>query len=359
MSLQYDSRDQIKNSDGSDYHVSERFRIVLNSLPDQQIPKSLVLIGILTEELTPVTGDSSHHRDIARSITDPPQAEVPAETVERILWMLSEVHDTIPADRKEKIGDILSSSGLNSPGSRSTDITNTSESNEQNTSTDKNQSKPDNPNTREASDDQSASGGEYECEFCADQFRTDRDLMSHLTACPDKPAGVQFSCDQCSKTYHSQYALDKHLDRAHEKNTTEETVHRCSDCTATFDSATALVEHRTTHSDSTSEDPTENTRQSQAGHRPNDAFVARDDIGFVTHYNAKDSYGFISTSEVPDDVFFHRSDVDGRTPTEDDYLQYDIRETDRGYKAVNITHKQRTEQPDDPFASTRTRWGGQ
>ncbi|MDB2287008.1 cold shock domain-containing protein [Halorubrum ezzemoulense] len=358
MALQYDGEDRIENPGESDYWVSNRFQVVLNSLSDQQVPKSLVLIGVLTEDLTPVTGDSSHHRDIARTITDPPQAEVPAETVERILWVLGEVRETIPADRKETIGRIISNSGLNSPGASSTDTTETPQSNKQNTSSDKNQSTTASPNTDKASNHQSVSGGDYECEFCAEQFHTDRNLMSHLTSCPDKPTGVQFPCGQCPKTYHSQYALDKHLNRTHEKKNTKETIHRCSDCTATFDSATALIKHRTTHSGSTSEDPTENIGQSKTGHHPNEAFVARDDIGFVTHYNAEDSYGFISTSEVPDDVFFHRTDVEGRTPVEDDYLQYDIRETDRGYKAINITHKQRTDQPDDPFASTRTRWGG-
>ena len=348
MSLQYDDESRIENPGGSNYEVSERFQVVLGSLPDRQVPKSLVLIGLLTEELVPVSGDASRHQDIARSATDPPQADVPAETVERILWVLSEVRETLPADRKQTIGRILSNSGLNAPGTNNTGTGETLQSNKTTTSTDEDQSIQSSPDTSETSEDQPISGGEYECEFCAKQFQTDRDLMSHLTSCPDKPAGVQFSCDQCSRTYHSQYALDKHLDRNHKTTNTEKTEHRCSDCNATFDSATALIEHKTTHSDSRSEN-----RQT------NDAFVARNDVGFVTHYNAQDSYGFISTSEVPDDVFFHRTDVDGRTPTEDDYLQYDIRETDRGYKAINITHKPRTEQPEDPFASTRTRWAGQ
>lgn len=346
MSLQYDGESQIKISGGSNYGVSERFQVVLDSLPDRQVPKSLVLIGLLTEELVPVSGNASRHQAIARSVTDPPQADVPAETVERILWVLSEVRETLPADRKQTIGRILSNSGLNAPGTNRTGTTEQPIKNT--TSTDEDQSTPAIPDSSETSDNQPISGGEYECEFCANQFQTDCGLMSHLTSCPDKPAGVQFSCDQCSRTYHSQCALDKHLDRSHKTTNTEKTEHRCSDCNTTFDSPKALIEHGTTHSDSRSEN-----RQT------NDVYVARNDIGFLTHYNTQDSYGFISTSGVPDDVFFHRSDVDGRTPTEDDYLQYDIRETDRGYKAIDITHKPRTEQPDDPFASTRTRWGGQ
>lgn len=347
MSLQYDGESQIKIPGGSNYGVSERFQAVLDSLPDRQVPKSLVLIGLLTEELVPVSGNASRHRAIARSVTDPPQAEVPAETVERILWVLSEVRETLPADRKQTIGRILSNSGLNAPGINNTGTAETPQPNTTTTSNGEDQSTQSSPDTSETSNDQPSLGGEYECEFCANHFQTDRELMSHLTACPDKPAGVQFSCDQCSRTYHSQYALDKHLDQSHKTTNTEKTEHRCSDCNVTFDSATALIEHRTTHSDSRSEN-----RQT------NDAFVARNDVGFVTHYNSQDSYGFISTSDVPDDVFFHRSDVDGRIPEEDDYLQYDIRETDRGYKAVNITHKPQSEEPDDPFASTRTRWGG-
>ncbi|MEZ3170132.1 cold shock domain-containing protein [Halorubrum sp. RMP-47] len=359
MSLYYDDRSKIVNSSGSDYRASKRFRVVLDSLPDKQVPKSLILIGVLTEEVTPVTGDSSRQRDIARSITNPPRAEVPEETVKRILWVLSEVRDTLPADRKETIGRILSRSGLNSPSIKNEDTTDPPEPTEQATSPETNQSTTTNQDTSETSDDQSTSAGEYECEFCGDRFHTDRDLMSHLPSCPDKPAGVQFSCDQCSKTYHSQHALDKHLTRSHERKTTAKTKHRCSDYTATFDSATALLEHRTTHSDSSSQDSTENPQQTQPTHSPNKVFIAEDDVGFVTNYKPEDGYGFISTSEVADDVFFHRNDVTGPTPAENDYLQYDIKETDRGYKAINITHKERTEQSDDPFASTRTQWGGQ
>lgn len=85
MSLQYDGGNRIENPGGSDYGVSERFQVILDSLPDRQVPKSLVLIGVLTEELIAVNGDPSRHRAIARSVTDPPQADVPAATVERIL----------------------------------------------------------------------------------------------------------------------------------------------------------------------------------------------------------------------------------------------------------------------------------
>ncbi|MFY4815937.1 hypothetical protein ACOJIV_25100, partial [Haloarcula sp. AONF1] len=120
MSLQYDDESRIENPGGSNYEVSERFQVVLGSLPDRQVPKSLVLIGLLTEELVPVSGDASRHQDIARSATDPPQADVPAETVERILWVLSEVRETLPADRKQTIGLILSNSGLNAPGTNNT-----------------------------------------------------------------------------------------------------------------------------------------------------------------------------------------------------------------------------------------------
>jgi cold shock CspA family protein len=337
--------------------ASKRFRAVLDSLPDQQVPKSLILIGVLAEELTPVSGDSSRHRDIADSITDPPRAEVSGETVKRILWVLSEVRDTLPADRKETIGHILSTSGLNSPKIEDKDTVDSPDSPAQSTPAEKNQSTTTGQNTSKANENQSTSGGEYECEFCGDQFHTDSSLMSHLPSCSDKPAGVQFSCDQCSKAYHSQYALDKHLNQSHETKTTEKTKHHCSDCTATFDSATALIKHRTTHSDSNSEDSTENPQQTQPTRSPNKAFVAKNDVGFVANYKPEDGYGFISTSEVADDVFFHKSDVTGSTPAEDHYLQYYIKETDRGDKALNITHKERTEQSTDPFASTRTRWG--
>ncbi|OYR50432.1 hypothetical protein DJ73_15755 [Halorubrum sp. Ea1] len=119
-----------------------------------------------------------------------------------------------------------------------------------------------------------------------------------------------------------------------------------------------LLRHRVSHTGHSNDlANTDDSSTPTGGQQLNDEFVARDDVGVVDDSNPEDGYGFISTSEVTNDVFFHVSDVAGRFPTEDDLLQYDIRETDRGYEAINIEHKKRTESSIDPFASTRTRWG--
>lgn len=356
MALRYDGGDLIKNHDGSDYRATVRFQNVLSTLPDSSVPNALVLVGLLTEDLTPVTGELSQHQNIAAETTDPPKAHVPAETVERILWLLSEVGESLNADRKRTIGTILSNSGLNSPATD--DVGRSKIDPEDGSDSDHpEQSRTDRVDRSDTETDQSQSQGNYGCEFCAERFRLERQLMSHLIECPEKPDGVQFSCDRCNRTYHSQYALDRHVERSHEEKPTQETLHRCSDCGATFESAMDLLKHKPDHTESNVGSTTEDSRTSETVEDSSEEYTVRQDLGVVTHYNADDGYGFISTSTVSDDVFFHVNDVRGRAPTEDDLLMYDIRETDRGYNAVNITHKQRTEPVDDPFSSTRTRWG--
>ncbi|GAB7090737.1 hypothetical protein JCM18237_10080 [Halorubrum luteum] len=122
----------------------------------------------------------------------------------------------------------------------------------------------------------------------------------------------------------------------------------------------SLLKHKTDHTEqshiSTGNDGSPSANYPEKG---SEEYVVREEIGTVAHYNSEERYGFIETSEVSDDVFFNVSDVRGQAPTEDDLIQYDILETDRGYKAVNITHQRRKGVSEDPFASTRTRWGGQ
>jgi len=214
MALYYDGEDVIENSGGTDYRVSNRFSTVLDTLPDPSVPKALVMVGLLTEDLTPVSGDLSRQQTIATEVTDPPAANVPAETVEAILWLLNEVRATLDADRKQTIGTILSQSGLTSPSSGDSDTLDTSDSDESETSEEISHAPP----SGDVTDDtggQSVSEASYACEFCAEGFHERQELMSHLITCGERPDGVQFACDQCSKTYHSQFALDRHVERNH------------------------------------------------------------------------------------------------------------------------------------------------
>ena len=358
MSLQYDGGDRIRNPDRTDYQVGNRFKKVLETLPDSTVPEALVIVGILTRELTPVDVDPSEHRDTAATITDPPSAEVPVETVKRTLWLLSKVRESLSEERKQAIGTVLSASGLNTPEGSESERAQTSEMDE---SVDSNVDSS-NPTTGDIHEDEGGQNNlekNYECEFCAKPFASERDLMSHLTSCTERPDGARFGCDQCDSTYHSQHAVDRHVERTHDPEPEEQTVHRCADCGDEFDAPMDLLRHRASHTGHSNDAAdTDDSSAPTGGQQLNDEFVARDDVGVVDHSNPEDGYGFISTSEVTDDVFFHVSNVAGRFPTEDDLLQYDIRETDRGYEAVDIEHKKRAESSTDPFASTRTRWGG-
>ena len=354
MPLQYDGGDRIQNPDRTDYLVGHRFKRVLETLPDTTVPEALVIVGILTRELTPVGTDPSAHRETAAKIKDPPSAGVPAETVQRTLWLLSEVRESLSEDHKQAIGRILSTSGLNTPR-ESSEKSQTSESDES-AASDTTSSKS---TTRDVEKDaQTNREKNYECEFCTEPFAEERELMSHLPSCAERPDGARFSCDHCGSAYSSQYARDRHIERTHEAETEEQAVHRCADCGEEFTDPMDLLKHKASHTgDSSDTTDTDDSSAPTSGQQLNDEFVARDDVGVVDHTNPEDGYGFISTSEVTEDVFFHVSEVAGRFPREDGLLQYDIRETDRGYEAVDVEHKDRTETSTDPFASTRTRWG--
>ena len=79
---QYDDGDRIRNPDRTDYWVGDRFKKVLETLPGSTVPEAVVIVGILTRELTPVDTDPSTHRETAATIAGPPSAEILAETVQ-------------------------------------------------------------------------------------------------------------------------------------------------------------------------------------------------------------------------------------------------------------------------------------
>ena len=58
--------------------------------------------------------------------------------------------------------------------------------------------------------------------------------------------------------------------------------------------------------------------------------------GKVKFYNQRKAFGFI-TGEDDKDVFVHKSDIpEGITLEEDDEVEFEITETDRGNKAINV-----------------------
>ena len=58
--------------------------------------------------------------------------------------------------------------------------------------------------------------------------------------------------------------------------------------------------------------------------------------GKVKFYNQRKAFGFI-TGEDDKDVFVHRSDIpEGTNLEEDDEVEFEITETDRGNKAINV-----------------------
>lgn len=58
--------------------------------------------------------------------------------------------------------------------------------------------------------------------------------------------------------------------------------------------------------------------------------------GTVKFFHDEDGYGFITTDDADDDVFFHISDVSGVDPDEGEEFKFDIVQGDRGPRAANI-----------------------
>ncbi|PSH00144.1 MAG: cold-shock protein [Nanohaloarchaea archaeon SW_4_43_9] len=60
--------------------------------------------------------------------------------------------------------------------------------------------------------------------------------------------------------------------------------------------------------------------------------------GTVKFFHDQKRYGFIETEEMDDDVFFHEDDLEGDVEVgEDDEVEFETEEGDKGPKAVNVT----------------------
>lgn len=58
--------------------------------------------------------------------------------------------------------------------------------------------------------------------------------------------------------------------------------------------------------------------------------------GVVDFFHTRKGYGFISTEDSDDDVFFHMEDVGGEDLSEGQDVKFDIEEADEGPRATNL-----------------------
>ncbi len=59
--------------------------------------------------------------------------------------------------------------------------------------------------------------------------------------------------------------------------------------------------------------------------------------GEVDFFNDTGGYGFISTDDADEDVFFHMEDVGGPDLEEGQEVEFDIEEAEKGPRAANLT----------------------
>ncbi|WP_048075280.1 cold-shock protein [Haloquadratum walsbyi] len=58
--------------------------------------------------------------------------------------------------------------------------------------------------------------------------------------------------------------------------------------------------------------------------------------GKVDFFNDTGGYGFISTEDADDDVFFHMEDVGGPDLEEGQEVEFEIEQSDKGPRAANL-----------------------
>jgi len=58
--------------------------------------------------------------------------------------------------------------------------------------------------------------------------------------------------------------------------------------------------------------------------------------GTVKFFDERKNYGFIEPEEGDDDLFVHRSDVESGSLEEEDVVEFESEEGDKGPKAVNV-----------------------
>lgn len=332
------------------YQVKEPFEQVLQTLPDDSVPRGLVWLGILTEQLEPVEEDAEDHiRVVTENVADAPTATISSHTGSAIERFLSRERKSLDGARNQVIDDLLTSASLDSSGvdetSAEPDPTGTSDRSQQD-------------NREQSNADGKTEVGEtetFDCESCGDSFATESALTSHSTNCKVQPTETRFECEHCQNVYISEQYLKQHLKDC--SATTSRTVYRCDHCDKEFDDAQTMVRHEQACVDAKSHADS-GTGQVQSGA-----------TGTVVEYDASGGYGFITTFDVSDSeeaganggvkIFFHVSEYPGDRASEGDRLGFDVERTERGLRAVNISRAQSG--PSDTWsidlASERPRWG--
>ena len=348
MSFRVDGPRIISDVTRLEYRVSLSFHRVLRTLPTDAVPKGVVMLGVLSEQLEPLEEDVGEHIDhVESSVSSVPTGVVPSETVEAILWLLHQVKSTLASEQKETIGEVIEAAELNTSGDTAPD---------------------EKLSVSADSDGQShltvaavASEEHFRCEFCSQPFEFEGQLTSHWMHCDDRPSGEYFDCPHCQNRFIAEYARTQHLQSCSQivdesaSQASETTNNVCEGCGEQFKSRRQLQAHEFTCSPGEAE--------SSAGSK----VLVRDAVGTVTHYST-DGYGFISTTDLegvdhPDadrseDVFFHISDYPGREPSEGDLLEFNIITTEKGFNATEISKRPRRQRDDwdETFASTRPQW---
>lgn len=334
----------------TEYQVGEPFERVLQTLLDDSVPRGLVWLGILTEQLEPVDEDIEDHiRVVTENVADAPTTTISSQTVSAIEGFLSRERESLDGARNQVIDDLLTSASLDSSGvnkaAAEPDATDTSH--------------PAQRVDREQSNaDRKTEVGEteaFDCESCGDSFASESALTSHSTNCKEQTATTRYECEHCQNVYISEQYLKQHLEDC--SATSGRTVYRCDHCDKEFDDALAMVRHEQACADATSHADT-GTGQ-----------VASGATGAVAEYDASRGYGFITTFDISDSeetgadgavkVFFHLSEYPGNQAAEGDRLGFDVERTERGLRAVNISRlPSETSEPwRIDLASKRPRWG--
>ncbi len=58
--------------------------------------------------------------------------------------------------------------------------------------------------------------------------------------------------------------------------------------------------------------------------------------GKVKFFNTMKNFGFIEPEDDSEDLFVHRNDIEGNYLQEDDEVEFDAEEGERGPRAVNV-----------------------
>ena len=375
----------------TDYHVETPFQRVLQTLSGEEVPRAMVMLGILTEQLDPIGSEADRHiRTVSEHVDEAPATAVPEATVRSVMWLLNEVRPSLDSERKRTIGTLITESTLNVPATNHTvqpDTTpsKSTETTDQSHETDavETADTADRPDTtatgpaetqpREAIDTpDDVEDAALTCEFCDDRLPTESTLRAHTIRCPERPDEARFQCDHCGNEYVSEWALNKHLDecddvrsaerdRATIRTTADGTaVYTCDTCGEAFDTGQQLIEHR---------QPTLDCTKHPSTRRSESTVVERGATGAVVHFDSTKGYGFILSSDFiqlqdsstnsSDDLFFHVSEYPGGSVSTGEQLRFDIAKEDDEFQAVNISRIQqkRIEPWNDTFASMRPRWG--